>query len=139
MIAQRYCDFCGRLEDELEQPLSGSLRLEIDSDGLRVCRDCRTRLVSAPVAQSDGILDEEIRALIGKSAGAICYTLNLPYEPPYRSIIDAASLIGYDQDLYMGAWSLAAQWPDGTTVWRAEDGRAMAFVTPDGVVRIETR
>ena len=139
MPEQRYCDFCGRLEDELEQPPSGSPKLEIDSDGLRVCSDCRARLVSAPVGESSIALDEKTEPLIGKSAGAICRTLNLPYEPPYQSIIDAASLIGYDQDLYMSAWLFVTQWLDGTTVWRAEDGGAMAIVTPDGAVRIETR
>ncbi|MCP4424216.1 MAG: hypothetical protein GY803_06990 [Chloroflexi bacterium] len=103
-----------------------------------MCAGCRARLVSASVSQSDSPLDEEIEALIGKSVGAICYTLNLPYKPPYQSIIDAASRIGYDQDLYMGAWLFVTQWLDGTTVWRAEDGRATAVVTPDGAVRIET-
>ena len=31
------------------------------------------------------------------------------------------------------------QWLDGTTVWRAEDGRTIVIVTSDGTVRIETR
>jgi hypothetical protein len=106
MPEQLYCDFCGRLEDELAQLPNGSLKLEINQDGLRVCSDCRARLVSAPVDRSSVALEEEIESLVGKSAGAICRTLNLPYEPPYQSIIDAASLIGYDQDLYMSAWLL---------------------------------
>jgi len=138
MLEQRSCDFCGRSEDELAQRSDDSPELELDLDGLWVCDDCRSRLASVPVDQSDAALDEKVAALIGKSVGAICYTLNLPYEPPYQSVIDAASRIGYDQDLYMTAWLFVTQWPDGTTVWRAEDGRATAVVTPAGAVRIDT-
>lgn len=137
MLEPRYCDFCGLLEDELKQLPNGAPKLEVDPDGLQVCSDCRARLDSASVGQSSVALDEKIEALVGKSVGAICYTLNLPYKPPYRFIIDAASLIGYDQDLYMGAWLLVTQWPDGTTVWRAEDGRATSIVTPDGAIKIQ--
>jgi hypothetical protein len=137
MLEQRSCDFCGRSESELAQHSDGSSKLEIDSDGLWTCGDCRAQLVSTPVGQSDDHLDEKIKALIGKSVGAICYTMNLPYEPPYQSIIDAASRIGYDQDLYMGAWLFVTQWLDGTTVWRAEDGESTAVVPPDGAIHIE--
>ena len=98
------------------------------------------KLVSSPVGSAafDG-LDERLVPLIGKNAGAICRTLNLPYEPPFASVIDAASLIGYDQDLYMSTWAFVTQWLDGTTVWRAEDGRATAIVSPDGNIQIEYR
>ncbi|MCA9932608.1 MAG: hypothetical protein H6662_14315 [Ardenticatenaceae bacterium] len=138
MTEQRYCDFCGRPEDELKRIPNSSAKLELGADGLWVCGDCRTRLQSTPVGQLDEFLDEAVKALIGQSVGAICYTLNLPYEPPYQAIIDAASLIGYDEDLYMSAWLFVTQWLDGTTVWRAEDGRGTAVVTPDGAVHIET-
>ncbi|MCP4424183.1 MAG: hypothetical protein GY803_06810 [Chloroflexi bacterium] len=137
MLELRSCDFCGRSEGKLAQHSDGSPKLEIDSDGLWACGECRASFVCVPVGQSDAHLDEKIKALINKSVGAICYTLNLPYEPPYQSIIDAASRIGYDQDLYMGAWLFVTQWLDGTTVWRAEDGGETAVVTPDGVIRIE--
>ena len=80
---------------------------------------------------------EELRALVGKSAGAICYTLNLPYEPPYQTVIDAASKIAYDEDRFMSAWSFVTQWPDGTTVWRAAGEDAIAIVAADGSVRIQ--
>ena len=89
-----------------------------------------------PVGKGEELI-EGLEALAGKSAGAICLTLNLPYEPPYQSVIDAASKIAYDEDRYMSAWSFVAQWLDGTTVWRAEDGSATALVGPDGFVRIE--
>ncbi len=138
MPEQSYCDFCGRPEDELKHFPNRSYKLELDADGLWACSDCHARLQSAPADQSDEYLDEEIKTLIGQSVGAICYTLNLPYEPPYRAIIDAASLIGYDEDLYMGAWLFVTQWLNGTTVWRAEDGHATAVVTPDGAVHIES-
>jgi hypothetical protein len=141
MPGQRCCDLCGRSEIELLLQAPDDLApLEIDEDGLWMCRDCRARLLSSPTGEAnDAELPEEIRALVGKSAGAICSVLNLPYEPPYQSVIDAAYKIAYDQDLYMSAWSFVTQWIDGTTVWRDEDGGSTALVTPDGSVRIEPR
>ena len=104
-----------------------------------MCHRCRARLVLPPVGKEAGELGEELEALVGQSAGAICHTLNLPYEPPYQTILDAASKIAYDEDRFMSAWFFVTQWPDGTTVWRAESGEAVAFVTPDGSVRIRSR
>ena len=114
----------------------------MDEDGLWVCSECRARLVSQPTgyrADDASELDEKIRALVGKSAGAICRTMNLPYEPPYQSIIDAASTIAYDEDRYMSAWSFVTQWMDGTTVWQSPDRIAKALVSTDGNIQIETR
>jgi hypothetical protein len=81
-------------------------------------------------------LEEEIKALVGKSAGAICHTLNLPFEPPYQIVLNAASKIGYDEDHYMSGWLFVNQWMDGSTVWRSEDGRGMAIVKLDGRVQV---
>jgi hypothetical protein len=137
MTEPRCCDFCGRSERELSAgaPL-GKPVLELDEDDLWVCYQCRKRLVLPPVGKSEE-LAEGLEALVGKSAGAICLTLNLPYAPPYQPVIDAASKIAYDEDRYMSTWSFVTQWLDGTTVWRSEDGSATALVTPDGTVRIE--
>jgi hypothetical protein len=111
--------------------------MEKDRDNLWVCYNCRDKLILSAVGQLAGEVPEELGVLVGKSAGAICRTLNLPYKPPYQSVIDAASKIAYDEDRYMSAWSFIAQWPDGTTVWRAEGEESIAIVTPDGSVRIE--
>ena len=138
---ERYCDICGR--SEMELPVStpdGAPFLQIDEDGLRVCRDCNERLVTTPVDEIlDGQFRDEFRGLVGKSAGAICSTLNLPYEQPFQGISDAASKIAYDEDRYMSAWLFITQWPDGTTVWRDPEGDATAVVSPDGEVQIESR
>lgn len=112
----------------------------MDEDGLWVCNECKKRMTSNPVGDLDEEqLDEKLRALVGKSAGAICHTLNLPYKPPYRAIIDAASRIAYDEDRYMSAWLFVTQWMDGTTVWQTEDRCAKALVSVAGDVQIETR
>lgn len=138
MPERRYCDFCGRSEfDLLEEAPIGLPAMELDEDGLWVCFHCRGKLVLHPVGEETADLVEELRALVGKSAGAICHTLNLPYEPPYRSIIDAASQIAYDEDRYMSAWSFVTEWADGTTVWRSEDRSALAIVATDGPIRVQ--
>jgi len=136
---QRCCDFCGRSEIDLSaQVPDGSPVLELDEDGLWVCHNCHAKLLLPPVGKEEAEeLTEELNTLVGKSAGAICHTLNLPYEPPYQTIIDAASIIAYDEDRFMSAWSFVTQWLDGSTVWRAEDGEAVAIVTPDGAVHVQ--
>lgn len=135
------CDFCGRPGTKSQYQALGTRRLlEMDEDGLWVCSECKARLIGKPIGklEDEFELDEEIKALIGKSAGTICLTMNLPYEPPYQSIIDAASKIAYDEDRFMSAWSFVTQWMDGTTVWQSEDLSARAFVSPDGNIEIET-
>lgn len=136
----RECDICGRSEKELMtlHP-DGQAVLELDADGLWVCRECRSRMTSKPVGSlEDSELDEKLKPLVGKSAGAICLTLNLPDEPPYQEIIEAASRIAYDEDRYMSAWLFVTQWLDGTTVWQSEDRSSRALVSSDGDVQIET-
>ena len=81
-------------------------------------------------------MDEALQPLVGKSAGAICRTLELPFEPPFKTVIRAASLIAYDHDLFMSAWLFVTQWLDGTTVWRDLDGQATALVSIAGDVKI---
>jgi hypothetical protein len=137
---QRCCDFCGRSEIELSARIPDGLPvMELDEDGLWVCHDCLAKLVLPPVGKETAEPGEELQALVGKSAGAICHTLNLPYERPYQTIIDAASRIAYDEDRFMSAWSFVTQWLDGTTVWRAEDGETVAIVTPGSSVRVRSQ
>jgi hypothetical protein len=137
---QRCCDFCGLSETKLaEQVRDRAIVMVLDEDGLWVCQNCRAKLLFPAAGGEAGELAEALRVLVGKSAGAICYTLNLPYEPPYRSVIDAASQIAYDEDRYMSAWSFIRQWNDGSTVWRNEDGSAMAIVASDGSVSVHSR
>ena len=91
MSEQRCCEFCGHSEVELSaQILDGLPVLELDEDGLWVCHNCRAKPVFPIVGREAGELVEELYALAGESAGAICHTLNLPYEPPHQTIIDAA-------------------------------------------------
>jgi hypothetical protein len=112
----------------------------MDEDGLWICQECQARLTSQPVGadvEGDSEMDDRLIPLVGKSAGAICLTLNLPYHPPYQSVIDAAAKIAYDEDRYMSAWSFVTQWVNGTTVWQSEDRRARALVLPDGAVQVD--
>jgi len=137
------CDFCGRQETLFHhQNQSDQQKIEMDDDGLWICNNCKTKVISKPstyIDEDDNKLDEKVKAVIGKSAGAICRTMDLPYEHPYQSIIDAASLIAYDGDRYMSAWLFITQWLDGTTIWQSEDKSAKALVSTDGNIQIEKR
>ena len=109
----------------------------MDADGLWVCEDCESRMTTSHVGDSEGEeLDESLKPLVGQNSGAICRTLELPYEPPFQSVIDAASKIGYDEDRYLSTWSFQNQWLDGTTVWLSEDRTTKALVHPNGEVQI---
>ena len=137
------CDFCGRPATIIQnQYLYGQRVLEIDEDGLWVCSECKSRIIrnsTDDIESDNNDLDALIKALVGKSAGAICFTLDLPYVPHYQSIIDAASKIAYDEDRYMSTWLFVTQWADGTTVWECEDRSARALVFPEGDIQIEPR
>ena len=138
MTETQICDFCGRAIPKPDTLVSNQFApIEVDADSLWVCRDCKSKISSKPVEiEEQGELDERLHPLVGKSAGAICRTLELPYAPPFRAIMDAASNIAYDQDRMMSAWLFVTQWLDGTTVWRKSDGSATALVSEDGHVTI---
>lgn len=135
------CDICVRAEKDLqEQNPRSSFQLERDEDGLWICGECRANMTSAPTGSADDDqLNDKLKELVGKSAGAICHTLNLPYTQPYKSLIDAASKIAYDEDRYLSAWSFVTQWGDGTTVWQSADKNKKALVYPDGRVEFQGR
>ena len=141
MDTEKSCDLCDRTEADLPHPTSAdTILLTIDEDGLWICYLCRAQITSTPVSDANNTeLDDALKPLVGKSAGAICRTSELPFEPPFQSVIEAASKIAYDQDLYMSAWLFAEQWLDGTSVWRSEDGKQTALVTTEGKVQIEHR
>jgi hypothetical protein len=129
-----FCDFCGRSAEDVP-PASGddeSPALQLDEDDLWVCRICRERIVTPPVGDEVTLdLPDELRALVGKSAGHIVLTLNLPGQPPYEEIVADADRL---HNVLMSEWAFISQWPDGTTVWREPDGPTLALVTRDGSV-----
>ena len=138
MIHIRYCDICGRSETEfLADKISNSDQIVRRAGGLFLCQVCDKKLTKDDFNQDvETYLDELLVPLVGKSAGAICRTLGLPFIPPYESVIEAASAIAYDQDLYMSAWTFETQWQNGTTVWRDPEDHAIAHVTPDLIVKV---
>jgi hypothetical protein len=133
------CDFCGRSDDKYSnQTGEDDPRFDIDEDGLWVCHQCQENLTSAATSSlGSEETDEWIRKLVGKSAGAICRTLNLPYAPPYQAIIDAAAKIAYDEDRHMSAWLLTDLWMDGSTVWLSGDKLAKAIVYPNAEIEFK--
>lgn len=139
-MSEKSCDICGRPANELPTPEDDGPLLLMDEDGLWLCADCQKVVKSTPVGEGEeSELDEELRPLIGKSAGAICYSLDLPYIPPYASVIDDANKIAYAEDRIMSAWAFVTQWLDGTTVWHSPERKQTALVYPDGSVVIRDR
>lgn len=138
MTEEKFCDFCGRLAHELPEPADAKQpKLTIDEDGLWACADCSSRLKTTPVGDGWEVeLEDELIALIGQSAGAICRTLELPFAYPYEFVLNAASEIGFTDEQPMSNWQFVNQWLDGSTVWRAEDGRGMVIVKPDGSIQV---
>jgi hypothetical protein len=137
---ERICDICGRSASELAPQESDTPLLKMDEDGLWLCTDCQKVVNSLPMGEGEeSELDEELRPLIGKSAGAICYSLDLPYIPPYDSVIDHANKIAYAEDRFMSAWTFVTQWLDSTTIWFSLERNQTALVYPDGSIVIRDR
>ena len=138
MSEERFCDICGRFEYEL--PETGDTRqpkLTIDEDGLWLCAECGSKATTEPVGDGwDVALDEEVAVLIGESASTIARALDLPNETPYLFLLAAASKLAIGDNHYMSDWRFVNQWLDGSTVWRAENGRGLAIVTPDGRIQL---
>lgn len=110
------CDICG-----LQKPLNMQ-------SGLYVCSQCGQKIVNFDLVEHHSELIPELQRLIGKQAGWITQTLNIPYVYPYTTIIDAADVL---QDSLRSVYLLNQIWEDGTTVWRAIDGNELCLVTKD--------
>ena len=132
------CDICGQSQEELlkadQSAASDPLKV---NNGLFVCNRCHQNLKPwSKVQEDDEVLEDRIQDLAGRSAGEICRMSDLPFRPPYRKIVEAASRIAYDQDKYMSTWSFVTQWLDGTTVWQSEDESTKAIVDINGNIRL---
>jgi hypothetical protein len=76
----------------------------------------------------------EERELTEMTAGEIAHGDFRMGDPVLDSIVEAAAAV---QESIRSTWFFVEQWPDGTTVWREPEGRAMAMVSPEGVIREE--
>ena len=73
----------------------------------------------------------EIHALIGKSAGEICYH-NFCHESFYtQALVNAAEALW---ERVKSPWVLVEVWNNGTTLWQSPQGDATATVTAEGKV-----
>lgn len=137
----KQCDICGRTEYDLGSDTGQKPLLKSDTDGIIFCPECNAHSTTNPVEPEASMLPDELLRLVGKSAGAICYSLNLPYEEPYTVIIDSANEIAYEQNIFMSTWEFCDQHHSGITLWRAPDGRQLAVVTQrdDGSYKIEIK
>jgi hypothetical protein len=134
MAVERKCDICNRTESQLIGNDADDHPLLVIKGGLLLCGDCwdKVDIVGDPLTGKE--LNDPIQSLVGKSAGAVAMTLNLPYEHPYRDIIDDAGMI---QNSIRSPWTFVEIWLDGSTVWIAPDGSRKAIVCRDGTIRFE--
>ena len=138
MPEEKYCDICARFEHELPDPADAKKpKLTIDEDGLWLCNECGGKVTTEPIGDGwDVALDEKVAALIGTSAAMISRELELPDEPPYQIVLAAAAKPAFGDNALMSSWLFVNQWLDGSTVWRAEDGRGLVIVEPNGSIQL---
>ena len=76
--------------------------------------------------------DDEINALVGKNAGQIAMTLDLPYIHPYGSVIDGAIAV---QESLRSTWIFAGMDSENNTVWISPDQVWVLHVDSDGDIK----
>ena len=81
----------------------------------------------------DGV-EAEIAALVGKSAGEICYH-DFRYSGFYAQVLSNAAEALWES--IRSPWTFVEMWNDGTTVWRSPEGDVTATVSADGEIAIE--
>jgi hypothetical protein len=81
-------------------------------------------------------VQRELKGLIGKNASAIVYTNLQFYDATQIAAVLEAAMIIRDTPYYLGTWLLCAIGEDGTTEWRAPNGRKVGIVTSEGTVLI---
>ena len=81
----------------------------------------------------DGV-EAEIAALVGKSAGEICY-YDFRYSGFYTQVLSNAAEALWES--IRSPWTFVEMWNDGTTVWRSPEGDVTATVSADGEIAIE--
>ena len=73
----------------------------------------------------------EIHALIGKSAGEICYHNFFHENFCTQALVNAAESLW---ERVKSPWVLVEIWNNGTTLWQSPQGDATAAVTAEGEV-----
>ena len=77
---------------------------------------------------------ESLESLVGKNAGVIAMTLELPYVEPFRAVIDGALAV---QERFRSPRTFAGLDPFGNTLWISPEQDQILRVDPDGVMKIE--
>jgi hypothetical protein len=138
-MEERRCDMCGRTEAEIAAGPTGEYPgLELSRNGWWLCRHCQSVVSPVPAKEDDYYeeyeLPPELQALVGKSAGTVCMILDLPKAPPYKQIIEDATIL---QHLSMTAWTFITARGDGSSFWESPDKGSTAIVKFDGAVQVE--
>lgn len=75
----------------------------------------------------------EVEALVGKSAGQICYH-EFHHEGLLAEAIASAAHALWES--LRSAWILIEVWNNGATFWRSPEGDETATVTPHGEIQV---
>jgi hypothetical protein len=79
---------------------------------------------------------DTISALIGLSAGHICFGSFSPMGWLGETVSSAASVVWEN---IMSPWTLLEIWNNGTTIWGSPTGESRARVSPNGEIQILQR
>ena len=74
-------------------------------------------------------MEEYLESLVGKNAGAIAMTLNLPYIDPLQVVIDGAIAV---QESLRSPWTFVGLDAENNTIWLSPDRKRVLRVDPDG-------
>ena len=77
---------------------------------------------------------EKLESLVGKNAGAIAMTLNLPYVEPYTVVIDGAIAV---QESLRSPWTFIGLDQNGNTLWVSPDEKSLLRVDQEGTIALE--
>jgi hypothetical protein len=140
-MVERHCDMCGRTEQGIVAGGTGEFPgLELSRNGWWLCRRCQSQVNPVPAKEDDEDeyeeyrLPPELQALVGKSAGTVCMILDLPRRPPYKQIIEDATILQHQS---MTAWTFVTEREDGSSVWESPDKKSSAIVQFSGAVQVE--
>jgi len=131
------CDICDRSVSEIrEQGEGDGTGPQLNAGGIWICSECMLDFSTRRAVFEDDLqLEHNLDSLVGKNAGAIAMTLNLPYVKPIKVVIDGAIAV---QESLRSPWTFVTLDSDGNTLWLSPDRKSVVRVDPEGNLEVQT-